>query len=692
MLKDIASYFPNDQLEWDRDMSRIILLYRSRGLPCFTIDFPALDKALCLSLSRRRLDLADLNHSGSRFPGTKIPRLFWGLWSRLFDLDGCLKQDIDPNVVTFLHGLLQVGKNLEMDCAPKYLFEAIKEFYDVEAQTPVPDPIWEGDGVDISRESCGSLLDYHIPRDDLLFMSPNGDGEREARLLNAVQQYADIVAGDLGIPNPEVFRLKHGPGAVSDLPGGRYKYDFPSWTDRLEPIFPYSAYGSTPLRWDGVDARTGVEIPYEESASRLIAVPKTQKGPRLIAAEPTCHQWVQQGLRDYLYSYVRRSKSHLNHSITFRDQRPSGELALLGSRSGQLATVDLKSASDRLSTHVVQRVFRANPMLLGMMVACRTRFIRPPRIRLGKTTKVDSKSPSLHKLRKFSTQGSALTFPIQSIVFAVICVGVGKYHHPHRSWRSLARQVRVFGDDIIVPVAWEPQLRQVLHLLGLRVNDTKTFATGNFRESCGTDAWMGYDITPPHVTCVVERSNARSVCSNVAVSNNFYRKGWWHSAVWLQRQLATRYLRVVGHRSGTFGLTSYTGAPSPTKERWNEMLQYNETRVEVILSRSKSVKQDTAGTLLEFMTRHESDVDEILSGIGPHENLDYSTLVAVDYVDERIPPLRPGSGPNQLVNVVLYEGKNGSLRLLTPNEYESGVVQAGDPVIRVIWVPSTSLE
>jgi hypothetical protein len=114
ILKDVAAYFPNDRVEWDRDLSRITRLSSSRGLPVFTMDLPELGKALDASLSRGRLSVGGLNHAGSRKPHSKIPRLFWGLWIRIFDDVGGLRSEIDPNAVFFLRTLLYCGKNLQM--------------------------------------------------------------------------------------------------------------------------------------------------------------------------------------------------------------------------------------------------------------------------------------------------------------------------------------------------------------------------------------------------------------------------------------------------------------------------------------------------------------------------------------------------------------------------------------------------
>jgi hypothetical protein len=643
LLIDIAVYFPNDQVEWDRDLSRLSQLQSSRGLPVFTIDLPNLGKILDLSLSKGRLDLNGENLSGSRHPGSKIPRLFWGLWTRLFDDDGYLKHDIDPNVVFFLRTLLYVGKNLRMDCPEKYLYDTIKDFYNVDETLPPAPEIWDQDGSDIDISSCGQLADYNPIFGIIATVSGTSRPICKGSMLNAIQRCCDYIAGDIGSFDSEALRFRHGPGAVSDLSGGSYKYSFPNWNPRLERQFPYDSCGSTPLEWMGTLTSKGIDMKFEEPHSRLIAVPKTQKGPRLIAAEPTCNQWIQQGLRDFLTTRLKSKTNPLNNCVDFSNQQFSRDMVLKASRTGNLATVDLSSASDRLSCAVIQRVFRRNKPLLEAFIASRTRYI---------TNEIDQKSPGLHKLRKFSTQGSALTFPVQSIVFAAICIGVGKYLHPYMSYDRLSRQIRVYGDDIIVPVSWEPQLREALHLLGLRVNINKTHVTGKFRESCGMDGYMGYDVTPPYIRRVADKSNAEAVASVVATANNFFMKGLWHTAKLIDKTTATANLAVVGHGSGVFGLKSFTGAPEPTKTRWNKDYHVYETKVLTIMAKSLVLSQDTAACLLQFFTERGYLLSKDSQG----------TL-------------------------------NGKLwSLLNPlMDYESGVAVAGVPVIRNTWVPTAEL-
>jgi len=619
ILKDVSVYLPTDQREWDRDLLRITTLSQTRGSAVFTMDLPALGKQLDAALSRGLLDVRGLPLSGPSHAHSMIPRLFRGLWMRCFDDSGCLRANIDPNVVLFLRTLLYVGKNFKAVCAPRYLFEATKEFYDVESSLPPASPIWDTDG-------SGALSSHNRHLWDMVSTNINEPlfrkDEELMPVLDSVQRSADRICRVFSGFDPGLLDFKHGPGAVSDLRRGSYKYNFPNWAPRLEYNFPYDISASTSLEIGGIDPVLGYGWDSYEPHSVLKAVPKTMKGPRLIAKESTCMQWVQQGIRNFLYHTV--AKSWIGRSIDFFDQTPSQRMALQGSRDGILCTMDLKSASDRISCSLVERLFRSSPILLSSMIASRTRYL---------VQEIDKAIPRVFKLKKFSTQGSALTFPIQSLVFFMVCVGVGRHLHPTWTHERLARQVRVFGDDLIFPGEWKPLVERVLETLHLRVNQTKTHVTGRFRESCGMDAFEGYDVSPPHILSSPVESDPASISSAIAVSNNFFTKGFWHAAAFVERSMPTGILSkmpVVRMSNGLFALRSYSGArlPKSMRRRYNEDHCRDEVSILTIFAKPMRKRTDTVSNLLQFFT-------------------------------EEPPPW---------IN------------------YESGVVEAGVPIIRHAWV------
>jgi len=94
--------------------------------------------------------------------------------------------------------------------------------------------------------------------------------------------------------------------------------------------------------------------------------------------------------------------------------------------------------------------------------------------------------------------GSALTFPIESFVFATLCIiGIESQLKRQLTTEEVSTyfgRVRVYGDDIIVPTEFVISVINTLEAYGLKVNHHKSFWTGKFRESCGGDFYAGHDI------------------------------------------------------------------------------------------------------------------------------------------------------------------------------------------------------
>ena len=612
ILADYLAIYPADQLEVTRDSKRVALELRSRGLAFLTLDLPEMGKVLDRSLSEGRLVDHSVPCFGARWNTSPIPRLFSGFWIRLFERSGQLREDIDPDVVFYLRTLLYACKKLNLECKPKRVFDAVKEYFDVESQlSPDHHDRWDedpsradpgpSDSVPHGNGELPSFMGYQmgdrrVSQDQASSCLVMGDHGRIAELYAHVVRRARHIVSDLGYFDPAETQGRHGPGAVSEGLQFGTKYMFPTWSPRLEALFPWDAYGVTT-----VDNFLEGSLPVnelmpreEESASKLIAVPKTQKGPRLIASEPVCNQWVQQGVADLLRQRV--ASSVLGLSIDFFDQEPSRQDALAASRHGRRSTIDLSSASDRLSLKLVDDMLAGNQSLLSMLAACRTRYLTNP---------IDKKHPKLLKLRKFASMGSALTFPVQSIVFTILAIGVGSFLHPKASNRMLASRIRVFGDDIILPNKWVETYCELLAHVGLKVNLSKTFTRGNFRESCGMDAWMGYDVTPPYVRWPSAELNSRSAVGYVAVANNFFIKGLWRTAEYLETAANwVRKLPVVNVRAAALGRATFCPGLDPaTKVTWNRDTQQWGVRLYRVKNPTpRSYQVDNPNGFMEYTT------------------------------------------------------------------------------------------
>lgn len=562
IFSDAAIRWPDIRSTMDKDLLCLRSAFEHRGLAFFTLTLPAFGHWIDRSLDLRCFsDKAEIPRGIKLFRGR--PRLFWGILTKVFDNDGMLKCDVDHEAVLFLRTLCQSLKKLEVPCRAKIVRQTLKEFYDVEAQLPksycntwdceIPD--WqERIGHPLTGESVPDASEWPD-----LFGHTSSPGNHLP--WDTLRELSRRVLSDLGVPDYWKLAPKHGPGAVSETGWGS-KYEFPNWPKKLENWFPFDWFGAGDLH-----LRSGPGSD-RELPSRLMAVPKSQKGPRLICCEPIAHQWMQQSIWRWVKGRI--GDTVLGRSIDFGSQLESQRAALKASHDGSLATLDLSSASDRLSTRLVEYLFQGTE-LLDHFHACRTRAVEQT---------LDDHLPKMILLRKFSTMGSALTFPVQSIVFAILSVWALRLHEGRESdwsgWKRDFGRVRVFGDDIIVPSHVYGITKFVLHECGLRVNTQKSFGGSSFRESCGMDAFDGVDVTPARHTLPYS-GNAPSTAALIMYSNNLFTKGLWKTSEkvlgWLPPQLR-KLLVTSGPEDGVRGLVSFCGSDLHTHRRkWDVDLQ-----------------------------------------------------------------------------------------------------------------------
>jgi hypothetical protein len=303
---------------------------------------------------------------------------------------------------------------------------------------------------------------------------------------------------------------RHGPGAVAEKLSHLERWDFEYWTERLEEVFPHSFYAQNVHR----TTRREHTTPSDEIPVRVISVPKTQKTPRIIAIEPSTVQFAQQGLKREIYAGVE--ESWLARILGFTDQTRNQDLAREGSISGDLATLDLSEASDRVHAEVAEELFRYHPHLRDFVMATRS-------------TRANVNG-EVFRLAKFASMGSALTFPVEAMIFTIIsAMGVWGSEFPAR--RVLPGKLSVYGDDIIVPVETVDRVIDNLESFGFKVNQHKSFWTGKFRESCGTEFYDGTDVSVVRLRAEVPTSRGDAALINrfVDFRNRCYRSGLWRT-------------------------------------------------------------------------------------------------------------------------------------------------------------------
>lgn len=210
------------------------------------------------------------------------------------------------------------------------------------------------------------------------------------------------------------------------------------------------------------------------SGSKLSTVPKNCEINRTICTEPSLNMFFQLGAGVLIEGILKTS-----HNIDLSKQPDINKaLARIGSVTGEYATIDLKSASDTISTTLVKRLL---PRHLYAMLD----LIRSKSVSIGS---------EVIELSMFSSMGNGFTFPLQTWIFAELVHAAYEFMGIPPVNKGLDRNYAVFGDDIICSSAAYSFVCRVLQHCGFFVNSSKSFNVGMFRESCGGDFFKGYDI------------------------------------------------------------------------------------------------------------------------------------------------------------------------------------------------------
>jgi hypothetical protein len=147
------------------------------------------------------------------------------------------------------------------------------------------------------------------------------------------------------------------------------------------------------------------------------------------------------------------------------------------------------------------------------------------------------------RLAKFASMGSALTFPIEAMVFSTICFMGIAAALSQRVTPALIdeyrEEVRVYGDDIIVPVRFVHSVVEYLGIFGFRVNSSKSFWTGKFRESCGKEYYDGSDVSIVRCRRVLPTrlEHVEEIISTVSLRNQLVQLGLLDTASHLDELL-----------------------------------------------------------------------------------------------------------------------------------------------------------
>jgi hypothetical protein len=540
LYTDIAELLNVPVKESERDLISIKHRVQCEGISFLTKSLPQLGKALdkCNSKS---VSLT-IPTQFSTVNGTTLPNLFRWLFSKVVTPLGFSKaEETDTRVLTCLRQLLYFVYKLEIPATKAQKQKCLDDFVAVDAGLDKPsnvDQEWIEETADLIRDIFASFDPYDI------------------------------------LPS-------HGPGAVATGERNHEKHVFKRIYKSVERVYPFTEYYEYSLSAVADRWHTYAELQeVEDGTAKVVLVPKDSRGPRIISCEPLEIQWIQQGLGRAVKAHLERSHITKGH-VNFTSQQVNRDLALKGSKNQRWVTLDMKEASDRVSTWLVSELFQHVPSLRDALLATRSGHTKLP-------------SGQIVHLKKFAPMGSNLCFPIQSVVFYALAVAslirFDRSANPNRGAKARAQKARasvyVYGDDIIIRSEVYAPVVAALPTVGLMFNESKCCTAGFFRESCGCDAYNGVDVTPLRIKKVYDDHrtiNAKVLVSYVSASNAAYYRGYkrlaGHLASLVEAKLGP--LPITNRMQGFLSLIRPLRVNQPnshTRVRYNSVLHRWEWR------------------------------------------------------------------------------------------------------------------
>jgi hypothetical protein len=425
----------------ERDRRTLIARSESEGSSFIYVTLPSFGRAI-----DRGLVTGSFTTPGgfALLRGTKLPKFLNRVLSTVFSSDGILLEQPNIDSIFFLRQLLLINGKV--------------------IKTPSKDE--EEKAVRGFEERQLSLRKVTIPKDHPVLNIAQALLRKALRNLDL----SDIIP-------------RHGPGVVHEGRDREEKWDFTYWPLRANKLYPFSEYGVQSL--EHLKTKSNSVIFLNRMVTKICLVPKDFRGPRLISAEMSAMQYLQQGQMRLMMDYID-SHPLMRLSIRLRDQTRNQNAAARSYENGTF-TLDLSDASDLVSLPLVWFLLSGVPHVRRYLCATRSQAA--------------TYGGRLIDLVAFAPMGSATCFPVETLVFWAITMASLHLHRYGRTLRSfqalseLASEVCVFGDDIIAPEMCRETLISTLQSVGCKPNMDKTCWQTPFRESCGTEWFRGFPVS-----------------------------------------------------------------------------------------------------------------------------------------------------------------------------------------------------
>lgn len=403
-----------------------------------------------------------------------------------------------------------------LDSPSDYLLESqIKAFFQKNEELDL--------GVDKEGAAFSAWLDAeNLCRETNALLRPSSQHNLMPELVRVLERARRIIRRVLGVaPAISDLDFRFGPGATTSVtkinacPTAKFAAGI-SCSERLahSGLLP-SILRELPHWTAALDSHWSIDtddwlietVSVRVEPGRVAFVPKNWKTYRAVSTEPTLNSMAQQGLRREMERRMAR------YGIQISDQSVNQQLARKGSIDGSIATVDLSSASDTISTELVRSLLPSDWFFLLDSFRTGTVVVK------GRIVNVE----------KFVSMGNATSFPLETLIFYSLvrsCCPDGT--------------VTAYGDDICCPTEYYPVVERLLAACGFKVNREKSFSSGPFRESCGADYILGVSVRPIFF-------KTSDILALYALRNQLYARYPEHPGLWeLVQKAIPKRLRFFG--------------------------------------------------------------------------------------------------------------------------------------------------
>lgn len=491
-LTEVVSCLTSDVGVSIQDRKYVLRRFKSEGTNFLTVLLPRFSKHVIASLESGSF-IADEDESAFIFGnfGRKkcLSRFFWCELVRIFDSNGSVLADVDAFAVRRIRRVCEYLYKLALPYTEEQLEKSTASF--IKNEEELKELVEAG--------AFDTAFTDQLRKDFVVYWSPMCTSiDKVFSSFGPRDTSGSFVEGGC-----ESYLLRRETGFRSTVPrrfGGHVGF-YPTGRD---------------LTRRNANRRVLLDEP---SYSELLFVPKDSRGPRSICREFPHRLRTQMAFFDWA---TQNMCTISDGAINFLDQGVNRRLAESSSVDGKFSTLDLKDASDRVSYYLLRKIVSGSSAYSIFLRDSRARKVGIPGGKCTLFAKLllsNGFNPKLvgqrcfyaaliyctaytndvlqkRPLYKVAGMGSGLTFPSMSLVISMAITREVLNRglcHLYKTARSL---IYVYGDDIVLPTKWFDAAKCALAKVGLRVNTTKSFHKGLFRESCGGDYFNGVSVVP----------------------------------------------------------------------------------------------------------------------------------------------------------------------------------------------------